>query len=92
MGYDGRSCEYLGLWWQIVFTPREITQTFMSVITITIALSIPQVSGISRPGAYPVQYTCPGGYVPAQHPNVPLNGQDDHADHAEVGARRGTLA
>jgi hypothetical protein len=64
----------------------------MSVITITIALAIPQASGISRPGAYPVQYTCPGGYVPAPHPNVPLNWQDDHADHAEVGARRGTLA
>jgi hypothetical protein len=32
----------------IAVTPREITQTFMSVITITItiALAIPQASGI----------------------------------------------
>ena len=68
----------------------------MSVITITIALarSSSGIGAFTHGRLVPVQYTCPRprGYVPAQHPNVPLNGQDDHADHAEVGARRGTLA
>ena len=68
----------------------------MSVITITITIALASSSSgigdLDARAPSPRTVHVPWGYVHAQHPNVPLNWQDHHADHAEVGARRGTLA
>ena len=44
-----------------MYTPREITKKFMSVITITIALasSSSGIGGLTHGRLVPVQYTCP---------------------------------